>query len=249
MSDLLLLLQILTNVLSKDIFIAISSFRRIVPSDVPTSTETMEGLSAAAVASSGLDIVTPLMTSELLKYPSLCVQYYKVLAHFFEMYPEKVCRMNETTQNHLLDFIMRGLTGEHGNEVIKLSLDALNVLGTFVTQCSADYCARVRECLWRFIRPVFESCLNTSAEVDLLNDSSTTLYCLICCAQAQYNAMVDELVSSHGDPAVREKLTLAFRTLLPNDVLVQPLRREKLAFRDRFESFLNDVQGLLCLQR
>lgn len=39
-----------------------------------------------------------------------------------------------------------------GNEVVKLSLDSLNALGTFVAQCAADYCAHMRQCLAKFIK-------------------------------------------------------------------------------------------------
>lgn len=117
MSDLLLLLQILTNISSKDVFITITRagasfyrhpwiFLNRFFSDHP------EEISASAVVSHGLDIVSPLMTNELLKYPSLCVQYFKVLAHFFETYPEKVCRMNETSLELRLDAVLRGLNGE-----------------------------------------------------------------------------------------------------------------------------------------
>lgn len=60
--------------------------------------------------------------------------------------------------------------------------------------------------------------------------------------------MVQELIAAHRDPAVQQKLTTAFRALLPEETMMQPLRREKRAFRDRFESFLNEVQGLLCLE-
>lgn len=72
----------------------------------------MEGFSAAVVASSGLDIVTPLMSNELLKYPPLCVQFFKVMASYFEMYPEKACRMNRKTLDDSLGCILRGLVGE-----------------------------------------------------------------------------------------------------------------------------------------
>lgn len=38
----------------------------------------------------GLDIVVPLMTVELLKFPPLSVAYFQLLAHMLEVYPERV---------------------------------------------------------------------------------------------------------------------------------------------------------------
>ena len=38
----------------------------------------------------GLNIVMPLMTLELLKFPSLCLQYFRTVTLVCEIYPEKV---------------------------------------------------------------------------------------------------------------------------------------------------------------
>ena len=38
----------------------------------------------------GLDIVVPLMTVDLLKFPALSVAYFQLLAHMLEVYPERV---------------------------------------------------------------------------------------------------------------------------------------------------------------
>lgn len=63
---------------------------------------------------------------------------------------------------------------------------------------------------------------------------------------------MENIVSSQKEEAVKQKLTTAFDCLLPSELNVnilpqQMLRKEKRAFRDRFEIFLNDIQGLLCL--
>ena len=47
-------------------------------------------LSAAEVCLFGLNIVMPLMTLELLKFPSLCLQYFRTVTLVCEIYPEKV---------------------------------------------------------------------------------------------------------------------------------------------------------------
>ena len=38
----------------------------------------------------GLDIIVPLMTVELLKFPTLSEAYFQLLAHMLEVYPERV---------------------------------------------------------------------------------------------------------------------------------------------------------------
>lgn len=45
---------------------------------------------AADVCLYGLNIIMPLMTFDLLKFPSLCTQFYKLLTYVADIYPEKV---------------------------------------------------------------------------------------------------------------------------------------------------------------
>ncbi len=79
--DLLLLMELLTNLLSKDLI------------DLAPQEESSSGnssVSAAEVCLFGLNIVMPLMTLELLKFPSLCLQYFRTITLVCEIFPEKV---------------------------------------------------------------------------------------------------------------------------------------------------------------
>ncbi len=68
-----------------------------------------------------------------------------------------------------------------------------------------------------------------------------------CSLQMVYDGMVKDLIASHEGEAVQKTLSEAFERLLPLGTQALPLRKEKRAFRERFEAFLNDIQGLLCL--
>jgi hypothetical protein len=46
-------------------------------------------VTAAEVCLYGLNIVMPLMTLELLKFPSLCLQYFRTVTLVCEIYPDK----------------------------------------------------------------------------------------------------------------------------------------------------------------
>ena len=81
--DLLLLMELLTNLLSKD-FIDLS------PPD--SGSESVETVTAADVCLYGLNIIMPLMSAELLKFPNLCLQYFKTITFVCEIYPEKVVK-------------------------------------------------------------------------------------------------------------------------------------------------------------
>lgn len=47
--------------------------------------------SAAKVSMRGLELVMPLMSEELLRFPRLSLSYYRLLLYTSEMYPEVVC--------------------------------------------------------------------------------------------------------------------------------------------------------------
>jgi hypothetical protein len=54
----------------------------------------VENPDVAQVVYLGLHIITPLMSVDLLKYPKLCRQYFTLLAHMLEVYPEKVAKLS-----------------------------------------------------------------------------------------------------------------------------------------------------------
>ena len=81
--DLLLLMELLTNLLSKD-YIDLS------PPDPTPGAEAQETVTAADVCLYGLNIIMQLMSAELLKFPNLCLQYFKTITFVCEIYPEKV---------------------------------------------------------------------------------------------------------------------------------------------------------------
>ncbi len=80
--DVLTLMTLLTNILSKD----------LIDFGEPDENEAdgKSGVSAANVALFGLNIIVPLVSAELLKFPALCSAYYRVVAYVGEIYPEKV---------------------------------------------------------------------------------------------------------------------------------------------------------------
>uniref|UniRef100_A0A452YFI3 Exportin-4 n=1 Tax=Aegilops tauschii subsp. strangulata TaxID=200361 RepID=A0A452YFI3_AEGTS len=80
--DLRALLRLLTNICSKDLVGFLSD------SNIEGSPDIAE------VIYVGLDIVTPLISLDLLKYPKLSRDYFVLMSHLLEVYPEKVAHLN-----------------------------------------------------------------------------------------------------------------------------------------------------------
>ena len=93
--DLTLLMELLTNLLSKD-FIDLSppeagdAAEEVGAGDKYLTHFTLQVVTAADVCLYGLNIIMPLMSAELLKFPNLCLQYFKTITFVCEIYPEKV---------------------------------------------------------------------------------------------------------------------------------------------------------------
>ncbi|XP_039156079.1 exportin-4-like [Eucalyptus grandis] len=95
--DLRALLQLLSSLCSKDL--------------VDFSSDSLEahGTSISQVVFYGLHTVTPLMSLELLKYPKLCRDYFSLLSHMLEVYPEMVGQLNNEAYSHILQTLEFGL--------------------------------------------------------------------------------------------------------------------------------------------
>ena len=120
--DILLLMELLTSILSKD-------FIDLAP---PEANAPEEGVSASDVCLHGLNLIMPLMSAELLKFPSLSLQYFKTITLVCELYPDKICNLNPELQKNLIASLELGLTGIGVDSVYTLCCDFIQVLCSFM---------------------------------------------------------------------------------------------------------------------
>ena len=89
-------------------------------------------MAVADVCLHGLNLVMPLMSAELLKFPSLSLQYFKTITLVCELYPDKICNLNLDLQKNLFASLELGLTGIGVDTVFNLSCEFLQVLCVYV---------------------------------------------------------------------------------------------------------------------
>ncbi|XP_063862647.1 exportin-4-like [Scylla paramamosain] len=233
--DLQLLMELLTSLLSKD-------FIDLAPSG---HGEDQEVVAAADVCLFGLNIIMPLMSRDLLKLPSLCSQYFKMVTFIAEIYPSKVCMLPEELMKNLLASIELGLTS-FGADVGTLSFDFLVVLGSYIHKnCGPEL--PVRQGLRPFLKLVLDLILSQQINSDLLQAASAALYTLICCFQAEYQELVQTLLHSQTDPTTGQRLAESFTQLTTNVELTAD-RINRIKFRDNFEKFIANVRGFLLVK-
>ncbi|PNF16845.1 hypothetical protein B7P43_G16786 [Cryptotermes secundus] len=234
--DILLLMELLTNLLSKD-FIDLS------PPD--GSSEGEQTVTAGDVCLYGLNIIMPLMTVDLLKFPSLCTQYFKMITFVCEIYPDKVCQLPMGLLKNLLSSIELGLT-TYGQDVIVLCSDFIQVLGTHIYRSNLQG-SPVYETLRPLLKLLMNLILTHQINSDLLPNTSSALYVLICCYQDDYQHLVQGLLDSHQDQLVAERLAKAF-TELTSNITLNIERQNRIKFRDSFDKFIVNVHGFLLIK-
>ena len=67
------------------------------------------------------------MSAELLKFPSLSLQYFKTITLICELYPDKICHLNPELQKNLMASLQLGLTGIGVDSIHILCCDFIQV--------------------------------------------------------------------------------------------------------------------------
>ncbi|CAI9091488.1 OLC1v1026537C1 [Oldenlandia corymbosa var. corymbosa] len=248
--DLRALLQLLANLCSKDMI------------DFSSDPIEAHGTNISQVVYMGLHIVTPLITQELLKYPKLCHDYFALLSHLLEVYPETVMQLNNEAFTHIVGSLDFGLHHQD-SEVVDLCLRALKALSCYhykeigagkvgLGSYAASYVDPAGNSqegiLSRFLRSLLHILLFEDYSSDLVSLAADTLLSLILCEQSLFQRLGSELIEKQENPAFRSRLADALHNLTSANNLSSTLDRNNYQkFRKNLHNFLIEVRGFLRL--
>uniref|UniRef100_A0A6Q2YXC7 Exportin-4 n=1 Tax=Esox lucius TaxID=8010 RepID=A0A6Q2YXC7_ESOLU len=243
--DLLLIMELLTNLLSKE-FIDFSDTDEVFRGQEPGSGATGRSVSAADVVLFGVNIILPLMSQDLLKFPSLCNQYYKLITFICEIFPEKIPQLPEELFKSLMYSLELGMTSM-SSEVSQLCLEALSPL--------AEQCAKTQEkdtplfmATRHFLKLVFDMLVLQKHNTEITVAAGEAFYTLVCLHQAEYQELVESLLATQRDAVVYQRLADAFNKLTASSTPPSMDRKQKVAFLKSLEEFVSSVGGLLCVK-
>ncbi|XP_063971922.1 exportin-4-like isoform X2 [Diachasmimorpha longicaudata] len=239
--DILLLMQLLTNLLSKDILELGHSESFPGQEQQPQQ----QPVTPADVFIFGLNIVMPIMTIELLKFPSLCHQYFKMITFVCEIYPKKVCELPPELLQQLMASVELGLFS-FGHQITALCCDIIQVMAKHI-YTEVEKGQPRNQLMAPFMNLLMNLILSNQMNSDLVSNTSTPLYFLICCYREQYRALVANFLAAQSDREVAERLETAFNNLTAN-IEFNTERTYKLRFRDRFDNFVVTVQGFMLVK-
>lgn len=232
--DLTLALDLLTYILSKDCL------------DLsPTNLNEEATITAADICLFGLNFIMPMMTTDLLKYPSLCAQYYRLIVLINDIFPEKVCNLPEELLTKLLISVEYGLT-QFGSDIVQASLDFVQGMASYMLKNHSEHSNTHRKLL-PFLKLLLDLTLSHQINSDIICTASCCIYSLICCYPQEYNIIIQNLIQSQSDPLTAERLTAAFNQLM-NNVPLDGERFHKMKFRDNFDKFISNVHGFLLIK-
>ncbi|KAI4565458.1 hypothetical protein MJT46_019746 [Ovis ammon polii x Ovis aries] len=246
--DLLLIMELLTNLLSKE-FIDFSDTGNVLFRGQEPGPAASRSVSAADVVLYGVNLILPLMSQDLLKFPTLCNQYYKLITFICEIFPEKIPQLPEDLFKSLMYSLELGMTSYplKASEVCQLCLEALTPL--------AEQCAKAQEtdaplflATRHFLKLVFDMLVLQKHSTEMTTAAGEAFYTLVCLHQAEYSELVETLLSSQQDPVIYQRLADAFNKLTASSTPPALDRKQKMAFLKSLEEFMANVGGLLCVK-
>lgn len=246
--DLRALLQLLTNLCSKDLV------------DFSSGSDESEKPVIGQVVYLGLHIVTPLISLDLLKYPKLCRDYFTLLSHMLEVYPEKVAKLNAEAFAHIVGTLDFGIKHQD-TEIVNMCLDALKALasyhynkknageeglGAHATGYENPFGKSQEGILHHFLRSLLQLLLFEDYSSELVETAADALLPLILCEQALYQRLGHELIERQANPTLQSRLANALQSLTSSNQLSSSLNRMNYQkFRKNLYNFLIEVRGFL----
>lgn len=234
LQDLSLLLDLLTYTLSKDCLDLYS---------INEYEDTM--MCASDVALMGLNFLMPLMTMDLLKYPALCAQYYRLLVLINDIFPEKIVALPQNMRTTLLQSIELGLTS-FGQDTCQHCLEFLEGLALHVFKQKLAN-TEFGEAIKVFLKLILDLALSNQICADLMSHAGVIIYELICSFQGEYEMLVNGLIHMQADSLIANRLATAFNNLTIN-IVMNCERQMKTKFKENFEKFIANVHGFLIIK-
>ncbi|XP_050429581.1 exportin-4-like [Adelges cooleyi] len=232
--DLYIFLDLLTHIMSKEVL------------DLSSDGKNTNGKTAGDVCVYGLQIILPLMTIDLLKFPSLCSRYYRYVSYMCDMVPAKLCIDNVEIFKGVLTTIELGLT-MFGHEITSLCTDFLQASASFLYSKENCTLYEAYSLLKPFLKFLMELIISCQISSDALSNIGHVLYTLICCYPEEFQQISMQLITNQNTTLISERLRNALE-LLTNNIEFNGQRIMKCRFKDNFDSFLTNVRGFLFIK-
>lgn len=242
--DVLCMLKILSSLTERDLL----DF-----SDGPSQQSPV--IDAAGVVLQGVQLVLPLLSEEVFKYPGVGEQYFALLTSLVQMYPEKLAALDKALFSSVLKSLEFGIK-DYRVSVVRSSFEALASLAQFhATEqrknppgqgLARQLEGQDRRILLDLLQFVLSFVIFQTFDVSILDPAANAVLALIACEEQQFKPMVERMLESQTDQAMREQLEKAFtRLICDNNVRMSFDRKNRSNFKKNVHSFVTNVRGFM----
>lgn len=226
LEDLMVLLDLINCLLSKNYF------------DIDGNDEEDNPINAAEVSIFGFQYIMPMITLDLLKYPTFCCKYYRTITFFVETKSHKVCVLQPELLNSMFGSIELGLRS-FGLEIQSICFEFIQIMATTV-HYDRNPQSYMYSALMPFLRMILEMIITQDVGSDNKNECSSALFTMICCYRNHYLQIVQTILQSLPSPDNAERLSKELIALTQNLDFVNN-RVSQNQFHERYEKFIVNI--------
>ncbi|KAI8817434.1 armadillo-type protein [Fimicolochytrium jonesii] len=259
--DLSCILDILSQLMA-------SQYEGITWAEILEKRKAKGGTDVADVIFYGINVVIPLITDDMLKFPELCRDYISLISHLIRYFPDRL----PVLPPPLLAGLVRSLeSGMHNPmiEVARSAFEAITSLALFVWDEPAHGGVSMEFLhphLNKFLQKTLEMFLFLEFDAGLMEAAGEALFALVVARGAFYDLLTQHLLAQQTSAALAQRLRNALSLLnagisetardqaaggilrvarLEGCIATAGGRLWLTAYRKRLEAFLVNVRGFL----
>lgn len=245
--DVLRLMRVLRNITIRD---------QLDFSDDSANDGGTQGPQPVQVVLRGVQLVFPLVTRELLQYPGIAEEFFTLLKSLIDAYPSEFASLSREMFSPVLSALEFGMA-DHRITVSRNSFEAITCLAEFHTEQASKGQPGLGQnlrpngpgtpsILLHLLQQVFNFIVFQTFDSSLLNPAANAMFSLIASEKESFGPMVEQIIASQDDPAMRERLSRAFTGLVQNnDVQLRLDRINRSRFQRNVVEFVNEVRGFM----
>ncbi|XP_034940130.1 exportin-4-like [Chelonus insularis] len=186
-----------------------------------------------------LNCIIPMMTIEILRYPSLCQKYYELLSIIFS---EALLTLPPETLKQVMSFLEFGLYS-FGEEITELCCLTIKQLAECILKEMLQQQKR-NLILVPFLNILFNLHQTKQINSSTSNVNDAMLY-LIYCYHDEYQKIIQNYIASQSNPEMQQKIAAAYAELVIDIKSIDDINADK---NKDFENLLNTLRDVMVIK-
>uniref|UniRef100_A0A182WDZ0 Exportin-4 n=1 Tax=Anopheles minimus TaxID=112268 RepID=A0A182WDZ0_9DIPT len=222
----------------QDLILILKLLHGISASRVASDEETLQ--QASDVCIFGLTNIVPLITTDLIRYPELCYQYYITITSFVDSKPHVVPALHPDFLKQLVASVELGLT----SFTSEVELKCVEFIEAFaqVVRLHNNNESLVSQLLQSFLKLMLDMTIGQKIDWNNTSDWYKAMYTVICCFPQTFKDMIQSFLQEHVDSSTDKAKEMIGESLVRlNQIEFINLRLMKVRFVDWYDRFVSLV--------